>query len=56
LKPITVTPRPAAEGVKLKPETVGFIRGGMLFLEHPVRWRVWQRDIWTCCGRQNEPH
>lgn len=44
------------EGVKIKPETVAFVRGGMLFLEHPVRWRVWQRDIWKCCGRQNEPH
>jgi hypothetical protein len=37
--------------MKLKPETVAFIRGGMLFLEQPWRWRVWQRDVWTCCGR-----
>jgi hypothetical protein len=34
----------------LKPETVGFVRGGMLFLEPPWRWRGWQRDVWTCCG------
>jgi hypothetical protein len=33
----------------LKSETVGFVRGGMLFLEPPPRWRVWQRDVWTCC-------
>jgi hypothetical protein len=36
--------------MKLKPETVGFIRGGMLFLEPPDRWRTWKRDIWSCCG------
>jgi hypothetical protein len=35
--------------MKLKPETVGFIRGGMLFLEPPDRWWTWQRDIWSCC-------
>lgn len=34
----------------LKPETVGFTRGGMLFLEPPTRWRVWQRNVWTCCS------
>jgi hypothetical protein len=43
--------RRPAERVKIKPETVGFVRGGMLFLEPPARWRVWQRDIWTCCGQ-----
>lgn len=32
----------------IKSETVGFVRGGMLFLEPPERWRVWQRDIWAC--------
>lgn len=36
--------------MKLKPETVGFVRGGMLFLELPHRWRVWQRNVWSCCG------
>lgn len=35
----------------LKPETVGFVRGGMLFLEPPHYWRTWQRDIWKCCAR-----
>lgn len=41
--------------MNLKPETVGFIRGGMLFLEPPWRWRVWQRDIWQCCDRPDAP-
>lgn len=33
----------------LKKETVGFVRGGSLYLEPPARWRSWQRDVWTCC-------
>ncbi|WP_440640241.1 hypothetical protein ACSHT2_02540 [Bradyrhizobium sp. PUT101] len=37
--------------MQLKPETTGFVRGGMLFLEPPARWRAWQRDIWSCCCR-----
>jgi hypothetical protein len=41
--------------MKLKPETVGFVRGGMLFLEPPERWRVWQRDIWTCDSEGHRP-
>lgn len=36
--------------MKLKPETVGFVRGGDLYLEPPAKWRSWQRDVWTCCG------
>lgn len=36
--------------MKLKPETTGFIRGGSLYLEPPAKWRVWQRDVWTCCS------
>ena len=36
--------------MKLFPETTGFVRGGMLFLEQPERWRCWQRDVWRCCG------
>lgn len=36
--------------MKLKPETTGFVRGGMLFLEPPHKWRVWQRDVWSCCS------
>lgn len=31
-------------------EATGFVRGGMLFLEPPRRWRVWYRDIWKCCS------
>ncbi len=42
--------------MKLKPETVGFIWAGMLFPEPPWRWRVWQRDIWTCCGADAMSH
>jgi hypothetical protein len=42
--------------MKLKPETVGFIRGGMLFLEPPWRWRVWQRDVWQCCKPLSDTH
>ena len=38
--------------MKLKPETVGFVRGGMLFLEPPAKWRVWQRDVWRCCAER----
>lgn len=33
----------------LKHETVGFVRGGALYLEPPQNWRKWQRDVWTCC-------
>ena len=39
----------------LKPETVGFVRGGMLFLEPPERWRAWQRNVWSCCSDDHEP-
>jgi hypothetical protein len=38
--------------MNLKSETVGFVRGGMLFLEPPHRWCVWQRDVWECCTRR----
>jgi len=41
--------RKRSSAMKIKPETTGFICGGMLFLEPPARWRSWQRDIWTCC-------
>lgn len=37
--------------MNLKPETVGFVRGGALYLEPPHKWRSWQRDVWTCCAR-----
>lgn len=37
--------------MRLKPETVGFVRAGMLFLEPPHKWRSWQRDVWMCCCR-----
>lgn len=40
--------------MKLRPFTVGFVSGGMLFLEPPHRWRVWQRDVWTCCGQLSD--
>lgn len=42
--------------MKLKAETVGFVRCGMLFLEPPWRWRVWQRDVWACCGPLTNSH
>lgn len=29
-------------------EATGFIRGGMLFLEPPHRWRLFNRTIWNC--------
>lgn len=29
-------------------EATGFIRGGMLFLEPPHRWRAFDRAIWNC--------
>src|SRR5690242_341267 len=41
--------------MNLKPETVGFVRGGMLFLEPPARWRGHQRDIWKCCQARPRP-
>jgi hypothetical protein len=33
-------------------EATGFIRGGMLFLEPPHRWRIFDREIWRRCARR----
>ena len=32
-------------------EATGFVRGGMLFLEPPHRWRIFDRAIWRDCDR-----
>jgi acetone carboxylase gamma subunit len=31
-------------------ESLTFVRGGMLFIEPPERWAVWNKRIWTDCA------